>query len=121
MTKSRTASCSVLIRRSKTRCPSCSSHRISLNVMSSRVDNYDPAAIKKNTPNIHMTRKQLTAKVIFLQSERRSHLKNRKRFEAKIEMLIRKKGVLVNENIKKVLESVINEKVTSDFDVNPAK
>ena len=83
MTTIRTASSSVLIRRSETRCPSCSSHRISLNVMSSRVDNYDLAAIKKNTPNIHMTREQLNTKVNFLQSER-SHLKNRNRFETKI-------------------------------------
>ena len=31
-------------------------------------------------------------------------------------MLIRKEGVSVNENIDKVLENVINKKVTSDFD-----
>ena len=80
MTTIRTASCSVLIRRTETRCPSCSSYRIRLNVMSSRVDNYDPATIKKNTPNKHMKKEQLSAKVKFLQSERRSHLKNRNRF-----------------------------------------
>ena len=118
MTTIRTASCTVLIRRSETRCPSCSSHRISLNVMSSRVDKYDPAAIKKNTPNIHMTREQLSPKE---KIERTSHLKNRNRFEAKIEMLIRKEGVLVNENIYKVLESVIKENVTSDFHKNSPK
>ena len=117
MTTIRTASCTVLIRRSETRCPFCSSHRITLNVMPSRVDKYDPAAIKKNTPNIHMTREQLSPKVNFF----RSHLKNRNRFEAKIEMLIRKEGVLVNENIYKVLESVIKENVTSDFDENSPK
>ena len=65
----------MLIRRSENRCPSCSSHGISFNVKSSRVDNYDPAPIKKNTPNIHMTREQLSAKVNFLQTERKSHLK----------------------------------------------
>ena len=63
ITRIRTASCTVLIRRSGTRCSSCSSHRISLTVMTSRVDDYDPAAIKKNTPNIHMTREQLSPKV----------------------------------------------------------
>ena len=68
-----------------------------------------------------MTRKQLNTKVNFSQSERRSHIKNRKRFEAKIEMFIRKEEVLVDENIDKVLESVINEKVTSDFDKNSPK
>ena len=34
-------------------------------------------------------------------------------------MLIRKEGVLVNENIDKVLEIVINENVASDFDKIP--
>ena len=68
-----------------------------------------------------MTREQLNTKVNFSQSERRSHIKNRKRFEAKIEMFIRKEEVLVDENIDKVLESVINEKVTSDFDKNSPK
>ena len=65
----------MLIRRSENRCPSCSSHGISFNVKSSRVDNYDPAPIKKNTPNIHTMREQLSAKVNFLQTERKSHLK----------------------------------------------
>ena len=121
MTTIRTASSSVLIRSSETRCRSCSSHRISLNIMSSTVDNYDPAVIKKNTSNIHMRTEQLSAKVIFLQIERRSHLKNRNWFEVKIEMLMRKEGVLVNEIIYKVLEKVINEKVTSDFDGDSPK
>ena len=121
MTTIRTASCSVLIRRSQTRSPTCLSHRISLNIMSSRVDKYDPAAIKKNTQNIEMTREQLSAKVNILQTERRNHPKNRKRFEGKIEMLIRKEAVLVNENIDMVLEKIINKKVTSDFDGNSPK
>ena len=89
--------------------------------MSSRVDKYDPAAIKKNTQNIEMTREQLSAKVNILQTERRNHPKNRKRFEGKIEMLIRKEAVLVNENIDMVLEKIINKKVTSDFDGNSPK
>ena len=55
MTTITMASCSVLTRRKETQCPSCTSHRISLNVMLSAVDDYDPAAIKENTPNIHMT------------------------------------------------------------------
>ena len=88
--------------------------------MSSRVDYYDPAAIKKNTPNIYMMREQPNAKVNFLQSERRSHLKNRNSLKTKIEMLLRKEGALVNENIETVLESVINENVTLDFDKIPS-
>ena len=89
--------------------------------MSSRGDNYDHAAIKDNTPYIHMTRELLSTKVTFLQSKRRSHLKDINKFEAKIEMLIRNEGVLVNENIDKLLEKVINEKVAPDFAENSPK
>ena len=89
--------------------------------MSSTGDNYDHAAIKDNIPYIHMTRELFSTKVTFLQSKRRSHLKDINTFEAKIEMLIRNEGVLVNENIDKVLEKVINEKVAPDFAENSPK
>ena len=85
-------------------------------MFSYRVGNFDPAAIKKNIPNIHIMRVQLSAKVNFLQSERKSHLKNRNRFEEKTEMVIGKEGILVNGNIDKVLEKVNNEKDSSGFD-----
>ena len=90
-------------------------------MFSYRVGNFDPAAIKKNIPNIHIMRVQLSAKVNFLQSERKSHLKNRNRFEEKTEMLIRKEGILVNGNIDKVLEKVNNEIDSSGFDENSPK
>ena len=86
-----------------------------------RVGNFDPAAIKKNITNIHIMRVQLSAKVNFLPSERKSHLKNRNRFEEKTEMLIRKEGILVNGNIDKVLEKVNNEIDSSGFDENSPK
>ena len=121
MTTIRTASFSGLIRSSETRCPSCSSLKISLNVMPFRGDNYDHAVKKDNTPYIRMMRGLLSTKVTFLQSKRRSHRKNINKFEAKIAMLIRNEGVLVNENIDKVLEKVIYEKVAPDFDENSPK
>ena len=90
-------------------------------MFSYRVGNFDPAAIKKNIPNIHIMRVQLSAKVNFLQSERKSHLKNRNRFEEKTEMVIGKEGILVNGNIDKVLEKVNNEIDSSGFDENSPK
>ena len=90
-------------------------------MFSYRVGNFDPAAIKKNIPNIHIMRVQLSAKVNFLQSERKSHLKNRNRFEEKTEMVIGKEGILVNGNIDKVLEKVNNEKDSSGFLENSPK
>ena len=120
LTTIRTIDCELLIPSSQVRCDACKSHRRVLNIKTQRLKDFDPDIVKKTTPNIHMTRPQLSTKLEAYQKDRRSLLRNRERSENKIKKLIKKESVVVDESTHEIVSSVLDEN-QSGFDENSPK
>ena len=109
MSTIRTIACSFLISKNETRCSSCVDVRKVLKVTAIRISNYDPNVVSRNMPNKYMTTDQRNLKLEAVQRERKSLLKNTNRVETKIENIISREGVAIEEEkiqdiLRKVLE-----------------
>ena len=93
----RTTACSILISNNETRCSLCVDYRKVLKVVATTISNYDSNIVSRNMPNKFMTTDQRNLKLEAVQSERKSFLKNRIRVETKIENLILREGVAIEE------------------------
>ena len=93
----RTTSCSILISNNETRCSLCVDYRKVLKVVATTISNYDSNIVSRNMPNKFLTTDQRNLKLEAVQSERKSFLKNRIRVETKIENLILREGVAIEE------------------------
>ena len=114
----RTIACSILTRKNETRCSSRVDFRKVLKVTATRVSNYHPNIASRNMPNKCMTTDQRNLKLKAIQRERKSLLKNRNRLETKIENMIPREGVAIEEeNIQNILGKVL-EKEPVGFDKN---
>ena len=110
-----------LIRKNETRCFSCVDFRKVLKVTATRVSNYDPNIVSRNMPNKYMTADQRNLKLEAIQRERKRLLQSRNRVETKIENMISREGVaLEEEKIQNILGKVL-EKEPVGFDENAPK
>ena len=99
-----------LIRKNETRCFSCVDFRKVLKVTATRVSNYDPNIVSRNMPNKYMTADQRNLKLEAIQRERKRLLKSRNRAETKIENMISREGVaLEEEKIQDILGKVLEK------------
>ena len=117
----RTTACSILISNNETRCSLCVDYRKVLKVVATTISNYDSNIVSRNMPDKFMTTDQRNLKLEAVQSERKSFLKNRIRVETKIENLILREGVAIEEQKTQDILGKILEKEPVCFDENSPK
>ena len=118
MSTIRTIACSFLISKNETRCSSCVDVRKVLKVTAIRISNYDPNIVSRNMPNKYMTTDQRNLKLEAVQRERKSLLKNRSRVETKIENMISREGIAIEEEKIQDIQEKVLEKEPVGFDEN---
>ena len=118
MSTIRTIACSFLISKNETRCSSCVDVRKVLKVTAIRISNYDPNIVSRNMPNKYMTSDQRNLKLEAVQRERKSLLKNRNRIETKIENMISREGIAIEEEKIQDIQEKVLEKEPVGFDEN---
>ena len=103
----RTVDCCLLISNKEIQCSSCQNYRPTLTTLSSRCDSSN--IVKKNTPNIFLSKEQLQIKAAELQRERRSLLKKQSNLEQRISSLIKKESVQVDNESHKIFDKIMKD------------
>ena len=117
----RTIACSILISKNETHCSSFVDFRKVLKVTATWISNRDPNIVRRNMPNKYVTTDQRNFKLEAIQGERKSLLKNRTRAGTKIENMISREGVAIEEeNIQEIIGKVL-EKEPVGFAANSTK
>ena len=99
-------------------CSTCVDYRKVLKVTATRISNYDPNIASRNMPNKYMTTDQRNLKFEGIQRERESLLKNRNSVETKIENLILREGVAIDEETILGIPGKVLKKEPVGFDEN---
>ena len=118
MSTIRTIACSILISKNETRCSSCVDVKKVLKVTAIRISNYDPNVVSRNMPNKYMTTDQRNLKLEAVQRERKRLFKNRNRVETKIENMISREGIAIEEEKIQDIQEKVLEKEPVGFDEN---
>ena len=119
MSTIRTSTCSILISKNETRCSSCVDYRKILKVTVKRYQ-IMTQILSVEICHISITTDQRNLKLEAIQRERKSLLKNKNHVETKIENMISREGVAIEEEkIQDILGKFLEEEPI-DFNKNSA-
>ena len=119
MSTIRTSTCSILISKNETRCSSCVDYRKILKVTAKRYQ-IMTQILSVEICHISITTDQRNLKLEAIQRERKSLLKNKNHVETKIENMISREGVAIEEEkIQDILGKFLEEEPI-DFNKNSA-
>ena len=121
MSTIRVITCLKLVPSDVNRCSECQNYRPQLTTRSSRLAQDEPlVSPKRNTPNIHLSRKDLEQKVKDYQRDRRALKQSNQRLQKKITKMSKQESVSLGEEINDIISNVARTN-SPGFDENSPK